>query len=89
MIYLVKRMEVEMDIFFVKISFVGVEDIKNLLFRIVSLFDDEEMIVKVKVLIKEEEEKVLLLINVYKENLKGKKVVIYVGGGFKVIFLIK
>ncbi|WP_459476415.1 nitrogenase iron-molybdenum cofactor biosynthesis protein NifE [Clostridium saccharoperbutylacetonicum] len=89
MTYLAKRMEAEMEIPFVKISFVGVEDTKNSLLRIAGLFEDEETLNRAKALIKEEEERVMPIINSYKENLKGKKAAIYVGGGFKAISLIK
>ncbi|ABR34174.1 nitrogenase iron-molybdenum cofactor biosynthesis protein NifE [Clostridium beijerinckii] len=89
MTYLAKRMEAEMDIPFVKISFVGLEDTKNSLLRIASLFGDEEMLAKAKAFVKEEEEKILPILEKYKENLRGKKAAIYVGGGFKAISLIK
>ncbi len=89
MTYLAKRMEAEMGIPFVKISFVGVEDSKNSLLRIASLFNDEETLEKAKAFVKEEEEKITPILNAYKEKLKGKKAAIYVGGGFKAISLIK
>lgn len=89
MTYLAKRMEREFGIPFVKISFVGVEDSKNSLLKIASLFGDEETLAKAKAFVKEEEEKIVPILNEYKKNLKGKKAAIYVGGGFKAISLIK
>lgn len=89
MTYLSKRMEMEFGIPFVKISFVGVEDTKNSLLRIASLFEDEEILAKTKAFVDEEEKKIMPILNSYKKNLKGKKAAIYVGGGFKAISLIK
>jgi len=89
MTYLAKRMEAEFGIPFVKISFLGVEDSKNSLLRIASLFGDEETLAKAKAFVKEEEEKIKPILNAYKENLKGKKAAIFVGGGFKAVSLIK
>ena len=89
MTYLAKRMEGEFDIPFVKISFVGVEDTKNSLLRIASLFEDEEILNRTRAFIKEEEEKIMETLLKYKKNLTGKKAAIYVGGGFKAISLIR
>jgi nitrogenase molybdenum-cofactor synthesis protein NifE len=87
--YLARRMEDEMGIPYIKISFVGVEDTKNSLLRIASIFNDEEMLIKTKEFIEKEEEKVKDILNMYRKNLEGKKAAIYVGGGFKAISLIK
>lgn len=89
MTYLAKVMEADFDIPYVKISFVGLEDTKNSLLRIASLFGDNETIEKAKALIAREEAKVLPTIQKYKRNLEGKKAAIYVGGGFKAISLIR
>ena len=86
---LAKRMDEEFDIPFVKISFIGLEDTKNSLLRIASLFKDEEIMARTKKFIADEERKILPILEAYKENLKGKKAAIYVGGGFKAISLIK
>ncbi|MBD7910310.1 nitrogenase iron-molybdenum cofactor biosynthesis protein NifE [Clostridium cibarium] len=86
---LAKKMEAEMDIPFIKISFVGLEDTKNSLLKIASLFGDRKTIERAKDLISKEEERIIPILNSYKENLKGKKAAIYVGGGFKAISLIK
>lgn len=89
MTYLAKRMEAEFEIPFIKISFVGLEDTRNSLFRIASLFKDESIIEKTKRFIEREEKKVVPILNKYKKNLKGKRAAIYVGGGFKAISLIR
>lgn len=87
--YLAKRMEEEMDISFVKISFVGMEDTRNSLLRIAALCNDEQIMRKTKALIESEEKRVWPVLEMYKKNLKGKMAAIYVGGGFKAISLIK
>lgn len=89
MTYLAKRMEQELDIPYIKISFVGIEDTKNSLLRIANFIGDEEVIKRAKALIKREEDEIKDTINEYKKRLAGKKAAIYVGGGFKAISLIK
>lgn len=87
--YLANRMEEEMGIPFIKISFYGIEDTINSLIRIAEAMKDEEA--KQKAIAFGEEEKARLqdFLSIYRKNLEGKKVAIYVGGGFKAISLIR
>lgn len=87
--YLANMMEAEFDIPSIKISFVGLEDTKNSLLRIASLFGDENIIKRAKSFIDREEKKALPTIEKYRKNLEGKKAAIFVGGGFKAISLIR
>ena len=89
MTYLAKAMEMEFGIPFIKISFVGVEDTKNSLLKIASLFNDKEILDRAIAFVNEEERRITPIVEGYKDNLKGKKAAIYVGGGFKAISLIK
>ncbi|MDF2523942.1 MAG: nitrogenase molybdenum-iron cofactor biosynthesis protein NifE [Clostridiales bacterium] len=89
MTYLAKRMEDEMDIPFVKVSFFGIEDTTSSIMRIAQAVGDEECIRKAEALTKSESDRLYTFTSKYKERFKGKKAAIYVGGGFKAISLIR
>ncbi len=89
MTYLAKKMEQEMGIPFVKISFFGVEDTTQSLIRIAEAVGNEENIRKAKSFTQVQTEKLESFSEKYKGNLEGKKAAIYVGGGFKAISLIR
>lgn len=89
MTYLAKRMEELYGVPFIKVSFLGIEDIKISLMNIAEAIGKDEMIRRTKVLLAREEKKILSKIVFYKQRLVGKKAAIYVGGGFKAISLIK
>ncbi|MDP4178997.1 MAG: nitrogenase iron-molybdenum cofactor biosynthesis protein NifE [Bacillota bacterium] len=89
MVYLAKQMEELYDIPFIKVSFLGIEDIKSSLLNIADILGNDEMKRKTKVMLDREEKKISSKLIYYKNRLKGKKAAIYVGGGFKAISLIK
>lgn len=89
MTHLAKRMNEIYGIPFVKISFVGIDDTKDSLFKIADFFGDRDILLKTKKLIEIEERKIKDDIYHFRDKLKGKKAAIYVGGGFKAISLIK
>lgn len=87
--YLANKMEEEFDIPYIKVSFFGIEDTTSSLIRVAEALGDEEARTKAIEFCKEEEEKLKDFLEMYKKNLEGKKVAIYVGGGFKAISLIR
>jgi nitrogenase molybdenum-cofactor synthesis protein NifE len=87
--YLANRMEEEMGIPFIKVSFFGIEDTTSSLIRIAEAFNDEVARQKAVEFTTQETEKLEAFLAKYKRNLVGKKAAIYVGGGFKAISLIK
>ena len=89
MIYLAKQMKELYDIPYLNISFLGIEDTSESLFKIARFFNDREMMRRTEALIENESAKIKPVINRYREKLVGKKAAIYVGGGFKAISLIK
>ncbi len=89
MTYLAKKMEQEMGIPFVKISFFGVEDTTQSLIRIAEAVGNEENIRRAKSFTQVQTEKLKSFSEKYKGNLEEKKAAIYVGGGFKAISLIR
>ena len=89
MTYLARRMEQDMGIPFIKISFFGVEDTTQSLLRIAQALGNEESIKKAESFTSAESNKLQGFLDKYRDCLKGKKAAIYVGGGFKAISLIR
>ncbi|HEX2927249.1 MAG TPA: nitrogenase iron-molybdenum cofactor biosynthesis protein NifE [Ruminiclostridium sp.] len=89
MTYLAKRMEQEMQIPFVKVSFFGVEDTSMSLMRIAEAVGSEESIEKARKFTTIEKNRLKSFSDKYRKKLEGKKAAIYVGGGFKAISLIR
>lgn len=87
--YLANRMEEEMGIPYIKISFYGIEDTMNSLIRIAEALKDEEAKKKAVAFGEAEKAKLQEFLSLYRKNLEGKKAAIYVGGGFKAISLIR
>lgn len=89
MVYLAKRMEEEMGIPFIKVSFFGIEDTTSSLLRIAQAVGDESCIRKTEAFTSTEGERLRKFMDTYRDKFKGKKAAIYVGGGFKAISLIR
>lgn len=87
--YLANRMEEEMGIPFIKISFYGIEDTISSLVRITEALKDEEARQKAIEFGEAETTRLQEFLSTYRKNLVGKKAAIYVGGGFKAISLIR
>jgi nitrogenase molybdenum-cofactor synthesis protein NifE len=87
--YLANRMEEEMNIPYIKVSFFGVEDTTSSLIRIAEALGDSEARQKAIDFTQAETEKLQGFLKQYRKNLEGKKAAIYVGGGFKAISLIR
>lgn len=87
--YLARRMEEELGIPYIKVSFFGIEDTVNSLIRIAEAMKDEEAKRKAIEFTGAETEKLESFLKPYRKKLEGKKAAIYVGGGFKAISLIR
>lgn len=87
--YLANRMEEEMGIPYIKVSFYGIEDTMSSLVRIAQALKDEAAMEKAIRFGEEETAKLEDFLTIYRKKLKGKKAAIYVGGGFKAISLIR
>jgi nitrogenase molybdenum-cofactor synthesis protein NifE len=87
--YLANRMEDELGIPFIKISFYGIEDTVSSLIRIAEAMKDETARQKAIEFGVSETARLQDFLLKYRKNLEGKKAAIYVGGGFKAISLIK
>lgn len=89
MIHLARDMEKKYGIPFKRVSYFGIEDMSQALYDVAEFFKSDSMMEKTKELVSEELTNLLPLINKYKEKLEGKRALIYVGGAFKAISLIK
>lgn len=87
--YLANRMEEEMGIPYIKVSFFGVEDTTSSLIRIAEALKDSVAREKAIDFSTREASKIEGVLKKYRKNLQGKKAAIYVGGGFKAISLIR
>ncbi|MCB2307185.1 nitrogenase iron-molybdenum cofactor biosynthesis protein NifE [Clostridium estertheticum] len=87
--YLANQMTEKFGIPYINVSFLGLADIKASLTNVAQLSKDKEIIKRTKELIETEEKQIEEKLEYYKKRLIGKKVAIYVGGGFKAISLIK
>jgi nitrogenase molybdenum-cofactor synthesis protein NifE len=83
------KMEEKYKIPFIRVSYFGLEDMSDALYKVAGFFGDREILEKTKDIIKEEVEKILPKINEHKKKLAGKKAALYVGGAFKAFSLIK
>jgi nitrogenase molybdenum-cofactor synthesis protein NifE len=89
MMYLAKIMKEKYGIPFMKVSYFGIEDMSDALYEVAKFFGDDTLMEKARALVREEFARLMPIIKEYKEKLQGKKAVIYVGGSFKAISLIK
>jgi nitrogenase molybdenum-cofactor synthesis protein NifE len=74
---------------YTKVSFFGLEDIRISLRSIAYTLGDFQVIKKTEEFIKRMEKETIEKLDPYRKKFVGKKVAIYVGGGFKAISLIK
>ncbi len=87
--YLANRMEEELGIPYIKVSFYGIEDTMSSLIRIAEALGNDSARQKAVKLCETECGRLQEFLVKYRKNLEGKKAAIYVGGGFKAISLIR
>ncbi|WP_371374084.1 nitrogenase iron-molybdenum cofactor biosynthesis protein NifE [Sporomusa aerivorans] len=87
--YLAGKLQELYGIPYTQVSFVGVEDTAKSLRDIADAMGGGEYRARAEVLIRRETDRVMPVINKYREKLAGKRAAVYVGGGFKAISLIK
>jgi nitrogenase molybdenum-cofactor synthesis protein NifE len=74
---------------FKQVSYFGIEDMSAALYDVAAFFGDPVLHEKAAELVRDEVTRLLPLIESYRARLAGRKAVIYVGGAFKTISLIK
>jgi len=87
--YLAQMMKDEYKIPSMRVSYFGIEYMRDALYDVARFFKDDEMMEKARQLVKEEFARLMPQLAWYKERLTGKKAAIYVGGAFKAISLVK
>ncbi|MBN1615958.1 MAG: nitrogenase iron-molybdenum cofactor biosynthesis protein NifE [Spirochaetales bacterium] len=86
---LAKKMEEAFSIPFIRVSYCGIEDTTDALYKVASFFQDETITRNTIDLVAKEVTSLLEQLDKYRMNLAGKKAAIYVGGSFKSFSLVK
>jgi len=89
MISLAKQMKEKFDVPFMRVSYFGIEDMSDALYKVAKYFNNINMLNETRKLVVEEMEKLQPVLREYKKKLNGKRAAVYVGGSFKAISLIK
>ncbi len=90
LIHLARWMEKEYNIPYIRVSYFGIEDTADALYRVAEIFDDHpDIMEKTKDLVSRETLAIMDGLDRMKKDLEGKKAAIYVGGAFKAFSLIK
>jgi nitrogenase molybdenum-cofactor synthesis protein NifE len=89
MIALARRMEEELGIPYLKVSFYGIEDTVDSILHIAEAMGDAAITARAEELCRREVAALEPTLERYRERLAGKQAAIYVGGGFKAISLIR
>lgn len=86
---LAKDMKERYGIPFLRVSYLGVEDMAEALYSVARHFADEALLQRARDLVREELAVLFPALQPYRRALAGKKAAIYVGGAFKAFSLIK
>jgi nitrogenase molybdenum-cofactor synthesis protein NifE len=88
---LAKMMKEKFNIPFLRVSYLGIEDMAESLYIVADHFShiDKDIEEKTRQLVKTELEQIMPEIKKIREELNGKKAAIYVGGAFKAFSLVK
>ena len=86
---LAKEMETLYGIPFIRVSFFGIDDTADALYKIADHFQNPGVLAKTMELVKTEVGRVLEALVPLKKACEGKKAGLYVGGAFKAISLVK
>ena len=88
---LAKMMEEEYSIPYERVSYLGIEDMAESLYKVAEFFKDRDpsIMERTQRLVREELEVLMPELARYRKDLEGKKVAMYVGGSFKAFSLVK
>lgn len=89
MTQLAKQMKEKYGIPFIRVSYFGVEDMSESLYDVARHFNDSEMLKRTQEIVREELQRIIPVITEYRNELKGKRAAIYVGGAFKAFSLVR
>ena len=88
---LARMMEEEYGIPYFRVSYLGIEDMAESLYRVAEFFADRdpEIMERTRELVREELDALIPELRAYRRDLEGKRAAIYVGGAFKAFSLVK
>lgn len=86
---LARIMEERFGIPFIRVSYLGIDDMAQSLYDVALHFGDREMLEKTKKLVQAELARIMPEVERYRRVLAGKRAAIYVGGSFKAFSLVK
>jgi nitrogenase molybdenum-cofactor synthesis protein NifE len=86
---LAKMMQADYGIPFERVSYFGIEDTADALYKVARHFDDPAILKNTQELVRGEVNRIYPEIEKYRSALNGKKAAIYVGGSFKAFSLVK
>lgn len=88
---LAKMMEEEFGIPYQRVSYLGIEDMADSLYKVADFFKDKDpgIVERTQALVRDELNKLMPELARYRKDLEGKKVAMYVGGSFKAFSLVK
>jgi len=88
---LAKMMEEKYGIPYLRVSYLGIEDMADSLYKVADFFKDKDsgIVERTEELVREELQKLMPELARYRKDLEGKKVAMYVGGSFKAFSLLK
>lgn len=90
MTYLAEMMKEKYGIPYLRVSYFGIEDMSESLYKVARFFsDNDEIMQNTKRVVQEEMAKYYPQVMKFKKYLEGKKAAVYVGGAFKAFSLIK
>ncbi|MEZ7195246.1 nitrogenase iron-molybdenum cofactor biosynthesis protein NifE [Pseudodesulfovibrio karagichevae] len=88
---LAKMMEEEFGTPYKRVSYLGIEDMADSLYKVADFFKDKDpgIVERTQALVRDELNKLMPELARYRKDLEGKKVAMYVGGSFKAFSLVK
>jgi len=89
MTHLAKKMQAAHGIPFKRVSFFGIEDMSAALYDVAKHFGSDELMEKARAVVRDEVGKIYPQLRAWRDDLKGKKAAIYVGGAFKAFSLVR
>jgi nitrogenase molybdenum-cofactor synthesis protein NifE len=89
MTYLARMMEKDYGIPFERVSYFGIEDTADALYKVARHFNDPAILKNTEELVRKEVSRIYPEVERYRKYLEGKKAAIYVGGSFKAFSLVK
>jgi nitrogenase molybdenum-cofactor synthesis protein NifE len=89
MTHLAKALEEKHGTPFMRVSYFGLEDMAESLYKAARFFQDDALMTRTQTLVREEISKILPELQRLRRGLQGKRAAIYVGGAFKAFSLVK